>query len=98
MFTPTIEVISRENCPHCHELKENLDSRGINYTDYDYQKLLSTKDAKRLFILKNRKVSTTPVVLIYDGDWLIDCIEYTKKGLSTVLDSIERVKKRAVSI
>jgi len=93
-----IEMISKENCSHCMELKEEFSTRGIQYKEYDYLSLVSNKDTKRLFILKNRKVTTTPAVLIYLDDWLIDCIEYTKRGLSAVLDSIDSARKKAVSI
>lgn len=92
-----IKIITQKDCPHCEELKSLLNSNHIKYDETYYSDLVSNKDTKTIYILKNRKIRTTPVVLIYVDDWLVDCFEPVRVGKETTIRSINNALSKALS-
>lgn len=57
-----IRVYSMEDCPYCTELKEMLDSEGLEYTDIDINHKDNKEEADKVF--KVTKCDSVPIARV----------------------------------
>lgn len=80
MPAPRITLYSTRNCPHCRQLKQYLQQRGLRFQEFDVQ-----NDPRGRKAYARLGARTVPVVII--GDTRVD--GFDRRRLDRLLDGAD---------
>ena len=63
MSTPRVEIYTKAYCGYCHRAKRLLDSKGVDYQEYD---ITMGGEKRKEMIARNPDASTVPQIFIND--------------------------------